>query len=66
MEMTIEAKGLNLEKAAQYIGVSKPTLMKLLPKLPHQRVGKRYVISKAGLDKWLEGQTQSQSKAKTT
>ena len=52
-----EVGAFNVSQAARYIGVSKPTLLKLIHReseIPHKRVGKRVIISKAALDAWLE------------
>jgi excisionase family DNA binding protein len=43
----------NVSRGAKYLGVSAPTLLKYLPTIPHRRMGKRVVISKQALDKWL-------------
>ena len=44
----------NLTEAARAIGVSKPTMHKLLPQIQHRRVGRRVLIPKSALERWLE------------
>jgi excisionase family DNA binding protein len=54
---TEEIGAYNVRGAAKYIGVSAPTLLKLIhdtKEIPHKRVGKRVIIPKAALDTWLE------------
>ena len=48
---------LTPKQAAEYLGVSKPTIYKLLRqrKIPARRLGKQWRISKAILDKFLAG-----------
>jgi excisionase family DNA binding protein len=50
-----EIAAYTLAGAARYISVSKPTMSKLLPEIPHRRFGKRIIIPKSSLDRWLEG-----------
>ncbi|MDO5579747.1 MAG: helix-turn-helix domain-containing protein [Planctomycetia bacterium] len=46
---------LNLDEASAYLGVSPETMRKYLKdkKVPHKKFGKRYIILKSALDKWL-------------
>lgn len=46
---------LNLREAAEYLGISVPTLLELLRRgeIPYRRAGQRWLISKDGLDAWL-------------
>jgi excisionase family DNA binding protein len=53
---TEKAEGLNIRQAAKFIGVSPPTFVKLLPTIPHRRIGKRVLVSRSTLSKWLEGE----------
>jgi len=48
---------LTPKQAAEYLGVSKPTIYKLLRqrKIPARRLGKQWRIRKAVLDKFLVG-----------
>lgn len=62
MSKANEVGAFNVRTGARYIGVSAPTFLKLLPELPHRRVGKRVVIAKAVLDRWLEGELQGGEK----
>lgn len=44
------------KEAAAFVGLSRPTFVKnVLPHVPHQFVGNRYLISKKVLRDWLEG-----------
>ena len=45
----------NLKEAAAYLGISVPTLVRLLGSgaIPYRRVGQRRLIARAALDDWL-------------
>ena len=45
----------NLKEAADYLGISIPTLVRLLGSgtIPYRRVGQRWLIAQAALDDWL-------------
>ena len=45
----------NLKEAAAYLGISVPTLVRLLGSgaIPYRRVGQRWLIARATLDDWL-------------
>lgn len=45
----------NLKEAATYLGISVPTLVRLLESgtIPYRRVGKRWLIERSVLDDWL-------------
>ena len=45
----------NLKEAAAYLGISVPTLVRLLGSgvIPHRRVGQQWLIARAALDDWL-------------
>lgn len=45
----------NLKEAAAYLGISVPTLMRLLGSgvIPYRRTGRRWLIARAALDDWL-------------
>ncbi len=45
----------NLKEAAAYLGISVPTLVRLLGSrvIPYRRVGQRWLIARAALDDWL-------------
>ncbi len=46
----------NLDEAARFIGVSRPTFTNsVLPLIAHRKVGRRYLISRRALILWLEG-----------
>ena len=46
---------LNLKEAAAYLGISVPTLVRLLGSgvIPYRRIGQRWLIARAALDDWL-------------
>ncbi len=45
-----------LKEAAKYAGVSRPTFVKeVLPYVPHRRAGRRVLITRTALQRWLEG-----------
>ena len=46
---------MNQAQAARYTGLSRMTLRKALPTIPHRRVGSRILIRRDALDRWLEG-----------
>lgn len=54
--MQVQQNAYNVRESAKYIGVSAPTMLKLLSEIPHRRVGKRVIVSKANLDKWLSNE----------
>lgn len=45
----------NLKEAAVYLGISIPTLVRLLERetIPYRRVGQRWLIAQTALDDWL-------------
>lgn len=45
----------NLKEAAAYLGISVPTLVRLLGSgaIPYRRVGQRRLIARSALDDWL-------------
>lgn len=55
MEKAISGSVFNLKEAAAYLGISVPTLVRLLSSgaIPYRRVGQRWLIAKAVLDSWL-------------
>lgn len=46
---------MNQAQAARYVGLSRMTLRKMLPTIPHRRAGSRVLIRREALDRWLEG-----------
>lgn len=52
---TAEIEVFNQAQAARYAGLSRMTLRKLLPTIPHRRAGSRVLIRREALDRWLEG-----------
>lgn len=53
---------ISVTEAAALLGVSRPTLYKLLYRedFPSLRVGGRVLVSRAGLERWVEQQTEVQ------
>lgn len=46
----------SLSEAARAAGMSRPTFVThALPRIPHRRVGRRVLITRAALERWLEG-----------
>lgn len=45
----------NLKEASTHLGISVPTLVRLLESgtIPYRRVGQRWLIARAALDDWL-------------
>ena len=45
----------NLKEATAYLGMSVPTLVRLLGSgaIPYRRVGQRWLITRSALDDWL-------------
>ena len=50
-----EPEVMNAAQAARYTGLSRMTLRKVLPTIPHRRAGTRVLIRREVLDRWLEG-----------
>ena len=50
---------LNEAEAAKYVGVARMSFRKhfllVEPPVPYRRVGRRILVSRAALDRWLEG-----------
>ena len=57
---------MNLDEAAEYLGVSKAWLMKACNegKVPHTRFGNRYRFFKATLDEWMMEMTKNREQVK--
>ena len=53
-----EKIGLSVTEAAALLGVSRPTVYELINRadFPSFRIGTRRVISRAGLERWVEEQ----------
>ena len=43
----------NLGEAAKVLGVSRPTMSRLLDTIPHRRFGRRVIIPRSALEEWL-------------
>lgn len=56
--MNAEKLALSVTEAAALLGVSRPTVYELLNRddFPSFRIGSRRVISRAGLERWVEAQ----------
>lgn len=50
----------NVSEAATALGVSRPTIYRLLRRkdFPSLKVGGRTLVSRAGLERWVDQQTQ--------
>lgn len=59
MEKT-EKIALNVTEAAALLGISRPTMYQLCRRddFPALRVGNRTLISRAGLERWVEQQAE--------
>ena len=51
-----------LDEAARFARLSRPTLTKHLNEIPHRTAGRRVLITKDALVRWLEGETMGGSK----
>ena len=51
----MEGPYFSLNEAALYLGVSPLTLRKVIieGRIPHQRLGRRFLIAKEALDRWV-------------
>ncbi len=60
MDVQNERMTLSVSEAADILGVSRPSLYQLIdkPGFPSFRVGRRVLISRAGLARWVEQQTE--------
>ena len=52
----LEQLAYNLSEAAKIIGISKPTMSRMLKdgEIQHRRYGRRLLISRSALERWLE------------
>lgn len=49
-----------LADAARYAGLSRPTFTRdVLPHVPHRTAGRRVLISRTALQRWLEGKSEA-------
>jgi excisionase family DNA binding protein len=50
------ARGVTVQEAAAYLSATVPAIRRLISKseLPYAKLGKRYIIDRQDLDKWLE------------
>ena len=55
MKTSYNKSVFNLKEVAAYLGISVPTLMRLLGSgvIPYRRIGQRWLIARAALDDWL-------------
>ncbi len=56
-----ELEVMNTAQAAHYTGLSRMTLRKMLPTIPHRRAGSRVLIRREVLDRWLEGYDEKEA-----
>lgn len=52
---------LSFGQAARYAGLSRPTFRRHLVEIPHRRAGRRILITRAALTRWLEGIDDSEA-----
>jgi excisionase family DNA binding protein len=52
-EYLAQHRYLSLSETVAYIGLSERTIRKLLPEIPHFRVGSKLLFRKTELDAWL-------------
>ena len=50
-----EPEVMNAAQGARYAGLSRMTFRKYLADIPHRRAGRRILIRREALDRWLEG-----------
>ncbi len=50
-----------LKEAAKAAGLARQTFVRHLPEIPHRVAGRRVLISKAALQRWLEGHDTEQA-----
>lgn len=62
MDIQSERMTLSVAEAAKTLGISRPSLYSLLdrPGFPAFRVGRRVLISRAGLERWIEQEAEGQ------
>lgn len=51
-----ERLAFNIKEAAAILGVSKPTMHRILPEIQHKRFGRRVLIPRTALQTWLESE----------
>lgn len=63
--MAVDKLAVGTTEAAQLLGISRPTLYQLLNRadFPSFRVGGRVLISVAGLQAWIDRQTEAKGDA---
>ncbi len=51
---------MNAVQGAEYVGVSKPTMLRALAtgQIPGRRLGRRWVLDRRVLDRWLQANEQ--------
>lgn len=50
-----------LKEAAKAAGLARQTLVKHLDEIAHRKAGRRVIITKAALQRWLEGQDMQEA-----
>jgi excisionase family DNA binding protein len=50
------ARGVTIQEAAAYLSATVPAIRRLISKseLPYAKLGKRFIIDRQDLDKWIE------------
>lgn len=52
----------SLKDAAKYAGLSRPTFTRdVLPHVPHRVAGRRVLITRTALQRWLEGYDEKEA-----
>lgn len=61
MKTSVERLALSVSEAAALLGVSRPTMYQLLRRegFPAFKVGSRTLISRTGLEAWVEEQAEA-------
>jgi len=51
------ARGVTVKEAAAYLSATVPAIRRLISKneLPYTKLGKRFIIDREDLDRWIEG-----------
>lgn len=54
----VDLEVLSAAEGARYVGLSAPSFRKVLSTIPHRRAGRRVLIRREALDRWLEGRDE--------
>lgn len=52
----MESRGVTVQEAAAYLSTTVPAIRRLISKreLPYLKLGKRFILDRQDLDKWIE------------